>query len=397
MRVSTIGSFQRGLSMIQQLQSAMDRTQRQVSSGRRILTPSDDPVASSRALGYKEVISRLGQFERNANNAQSRLSFEESALKSVGDVMQRVRELALQANNATQSNESRGLIAVEIGQQLDSLLQLANQQDGNGRYLFSGNMDGTAAVSKNANTYSYNGDQGQRLIQIGESRQIPDGDSGYDVFFQVRNGNGIFSTSPAPGNIGNGVLGAGSVLDQSQYDQDQYTIRFTDPDNYEVVDSSAGVIASGSFQSGDAITFRGIQVQIDGGPATGDEFVVSPSTFQNVFSVVDELRTAIETIVSDDSSRAELNNGINAGILEIDQAIGKMLEIRTQVGSRLAAIDSQEDANAATVLTLQGTLAAIEDLDYAEALSRLTLQATTLEAAQQSFIRTRNLSLFNYF
>ena len=69
---------------------------------------------------------------------------------------------------------------------------------------------------------------------------------------------------------------------------------------------------------------------------------------------------------------------------------------RVQVGSRLTAIENQVDSNGAYKLNYQDTLASIEDLDYAEALSRLSLQATTLEAAQQSFIRTQSLSLFNY-
>jgi flagellar hook-associated protein 3 FlgL len=88
---------------------------------------------------------------------------------------------------------------------------------------------------------------------------------------------------------------------------------------------------------------------------------------------------------------------VNAGILGIDQAIGKVLDVRTQVGSRLSAIDSQGDSNGAFALTVQSTLGELEDLDYAEALSRLSLQMTTLEAAQQTFIRTQQLSLFNFF
>ncbi|MDH4046647.1 MAG: flagellin, partial [Gammaproteobacteria bacterium] len=87
----------------------------------------------------------------------------------------------------------------------------------------------------------------------------------------------------------------------------------------------------------------------------------------------------------------------NGSILGLDQALGKILDVRTQVGSRLSAIESQGDSNSAFALTVQDTLAQLEDLDYAEALSRLSLQMTTLEAAQQSFIRTQQLSLFNYF
>ena len=77
--------------------------------------------------------------------------------------------------------------------------------------------------------------------------------------------------------------------------------------------------------------------------------------------------------------------------------IGQVLDVRTRVGSRLAAIESQTDTNDAFALTLQQTIGELEDLDYAEALSRLSFELTVLEASQKSFVRTQSLSLFNYF
>ncbi|MGI9263094.1 MAG: flagellar hook-associated protein FlgL [Woeseiaceae bacterium] len=396
MRISTGGAFQRGLSLMQHMQSAVDRTQQQISSGRRILNPSDDPIAASRSLEINEAISRLTQFDRNGVMAKNRLHHEESALGDMNNVLQRVRELALQANNATQSNESRTLIAVEMRQHLDQLVQLANQQDGNGRYLFSGNMDDTEPVTRNGAAYIYNGDQGQRLIQIADSRQVADGDPGSDLFFRIKNGSGVFAVSPDAANTGTGVSGAGSLQDPSQYDQDQYTIRFIDAANYEVLDSTATVIATNTFTSGDTIAFRGIEFSLNGAPAAGDEFDVSPSQFEDVFSTISNLADAVDGTISNDASRAAVTNAINAGILNVDQAIGNSLEIRTQVGSRLAAIEDQEDSNGAITLNLQASLADIEDLDYAEAISTLSQQMTVLQAAQQTFVRTQNLSLFNY-
>jgi len=397
MRISTSGTFAAGLTAMQRLQAALDQTQRQISSGRRILTPSDDPIATARALEIRESIGRLEQFDRNANIAGNRLAQEESALGTVNNVLQRVRELALQANNATQSNESRRLIAIEMRQQLDQLVQIANQKDGNGSQLFAGNLESTTPITRMGASYTYNGDQGQRLIQIGEGRQVADGDSGAAVFFDIRNGNGSFATAPAASNSGSGVLGAGSLVDPSAWDQDQYTVRFIDQTNYQVLDSSAAIVTSGTFQPGDTLAFRGIEITLDGQPEPADEFNISPSRSQDVFSVVDQLATALELGSTDPASQAMLNNSINSGLQNIDQAIGNVLDVRIQVGSRLAAIESQVDSNGAFELTFRETLANIEDLDYAEALSRLSLEVTTLEAAQQSFIRTQSLSLFNYF
>ena len=396
MRVSTYGSYERGLSAMQQLQSALDRTQRQISSGRRLLTPSDDPIASSRSIELRERLARLEQFDRNSNIAKNRLQNEEAALSSVNDVLQRVRELALQANNSTQSNESRQLIATEMRQRLEQLVDTANAKDGNGRFLFSGNLDDTTPVSVMAGGFSYNGDQGQRQIQIGESRRIFDGDSGDEVFFRVRAGNGVFTTTASAGNTGSGVLGQSSVTDSSLYDTASYSVTFIDPDNYEVRDSANALVASGVYQPGSALEFRGIEFSLDGQPDAGDRFTVDPSPYQSVFESVRQMITAVETAVSDDASSAALANGINASLQSIDQGIGNILDVQTRIGSRLAAVETQVDSNEAFALTVQDTLGSIEDLDYAEAISLLSLQQTTLEAAQRTFVTTQRLSLFSF-
>ena len=396
MRVSTRGAFLHGLNMMQRLQSALDHTQRQISSGRRVLTPSDDPIAASRVLELRESLARLDQFDRNANIASNRLAQEESALTSVNDVLQRVRELALQANNASQSDESRALLAVEMRQRLDQLVQLANQQDGDGNYLFSGNLVDTAPVTRMGASFSYNGDQGQRFIRIGEGRQIADGDAGSAVFFAIRDGNGTFSSAAATSNTGSGVLGAGSLVDPTAWVPDQYTLRFIDSTNYELLDSAAGVVTTGTFQPGDTIAFNGIEFSLNGQPQAADEFRIAPSGFQDVFSTLERMIAAVETNATDDASRAAMNNRINTELQNIDQALGRVLSVRTEIGSRLAAVESQLDSNAGFALTHQETLASLEDLDYAEALSRMSVEITTLEAAQQSFVRTQGLSLFSF-
>lgn len=396
MRVSTMGMFLQGLRSMQELQSISARTQEQIATGKRILSPSDDPISASRALRLRDALSRFEQFDRNSNMAQTRLQEEEVALQGVNDVLQRVRELALQANNATQSNESRAMIAVEMRQHLDALVQLANQKDGSGRFLFAGNLDETSPVVVSGGSYAYNGDQGQRQIQIGETRTVVDGDSGADVFFKIRQGNGRFIVDAPPANTGSGVVGDSSVVDPSQYDGAQYTIQFIDPSNYEVRDSSNALVATGGYSPGESIGFQGIEFSINGSPAAGDEFVASASPLQDIFSSIQNLVAAVETTASGEVSRAVMNNGINRGLDNVDQAIGNILTVRTQVGARLTAIENQTDSNGGFALTLQQTIGELEDLDYAEAISSLSFELGVLEAAQQSFVRTQSLSLFNF-
>ncbi len=396
MRVSTMGSYLSGLNLMQTMQSAIDHTQKQISTGQTLLAPSDDPIGAARALELRETLAGLAQFDRNAVVAQNRLSQEESALSSVNNVLQRVRELALQANNATQSNETRSLIAVEMREHLDQLVQIANQSDGNSRYLFSGHQQEVAPVTKSGGSYSYNGDQGQRMIAIGPDRMIADSDSGDDVFFRIRAGNGDFIAAPDAANTGSGIVGATSTLDPSAWIPGNYTVEFVDATNYEVRDGLGANVAAGTHTDGEQISFLGISFDLSGAVAAGDQFVVEPSPYQDMFSSIDQLATAIETSVSSDQASAAQTNSINAGLRYIDEAIGNVLDVRTQVGSRLAAIEEQVDSNAELALISNETLAGIEDLDYAEALSRLSVQMTTLEAAQKSFVATQQLSLFDY-
>lgn len=396
MRVSTMGSYLAGLNLMQRMQAAIDHTQKQIATGKTLLSPSDDPLAASRMLELRESLAGLAQFDRNAGMARNRLSHEESALASVNDVLQRVRELALQANNASQNSETRALIATEVREHLDQLVQVANQTDGNGRYLFSGNRHDTAPVSKPGGTYTYDGDQGQRTIRIGAGRLVADGDPGDAVFFRIRTGDGTFQVTPGAANTGAGVIGAIETVDPAAWVPGQYTVEFTDAANYEVRDGLGATIATGTHADGEHISFLGVRFELDGAVQAGDRFVAESSPYQDVFTSIAALAESLEMSAVDDASRAAQTNGINAGLRNIDQAIGRVLDVRTQVGSRLAAIEDQADSNAEHTLIATEMLAGIEDLDYAEALSRLSQQMTSLQAAQQSFVATRQLSLFDY-
>ncbi len=180
------------------------------------------------------------------------------------------------------------------------------------------------------------------------------------------------------------------------YDKGQYTVRFIDPDNYEVLDASSMVIAAGAYQSGQSIGFQGIAFTIDGQPAAGDEFLIEPSRYQSMFQTVQTMADILDTAVSDAASEAALHSALNTGIQEIDLAIGNVSDVRTRIGVRLNAIEGQADSNSASSLLAQQSISELQDLDYAEALSRLSLQAVMLQAAQQSFVVTQRLSLFQF-
>lgn len=210
MRISTTQIFRNGIDTLQRSQQELNRTQLQLSTGKRILSPSDDPSGAVQSLQFRSGIEKIEQFQRNGTLLEQRLNYSETVLSSVIDGVQRVRELAVQGNNATQTNETRAFIAGEIQQSLDALLQLANTRDANGEYVFAGNKSLTKPFELAGGSVRFAGDTVQRSQQISPVRQIQAGESGQKVFMDIANGNGNFVVQDDAENQGTGVVSSTS-------------------------------------------------------------------------------------------------------------------------------------------------------------------------------------------
>lgn len=401
MRLSTNQIFQQGISSVLDNQSQVLRTQVQIGTGKRILAPSDDPSGSVQTLQISTAIETTEQYRKNGDLAEARLQLEESTLQNVGDNLQRVRELLVQANNDSQTSETRASIAAEITQRLEQLLDLANTRDANGEYIFSGYRSQGAAFARDASgAITYQGDMGSRSLQISAVRRVAIGDSGHEVFQDIATGNGTYGASPGA-NTGSGIVDPGSIVDpaawQAAAPNGPYTIEFLPAGEYRVVDGSATeIVAPTPFTEGAAIEFAGVRVSVTGEPQVGDTFVVEPSGAKSIFQTYEELIVSLETPRNDGASRAQLHNDINAALMHLDQALGNVLDTRAEVGARLNAVESQDGISEEALLRLESTRSGIEDLDYAEAISRFQQQLLALQAAQQSYAQIQGLSLFNF-
>jgi len=197
MRISTLQMQNRGVTAMLENQTDLSKTQQQVASGKRILTPSDDVFGSTQILALNKVIETHQQYKENADVVEARLVQEESVLTQNIDVLQRLRELAIQSNNTTLSASDRTNIGFEVRGLLTGIISTANAVDANGEYLFAGfNVDTppftTTEVPAGSGlfTYAYTGDLGQRNVQIGQTRFIPVGDPGQSVFMDIPESGG---------------------------------------------------------------------------------------------------------------------------------------------------------------------------------------------------------------
>jgi flagellar hook-associated protein 3 FlgL len=204
MRISTSWAQQTAVNSILAQQSKMQQTQMQLSTGKKLLTPSDDPGAAARIIDLNQSIKQTEQYQSNINAARQRLDLESGVLQNATDILHRIKELGVQGLNATYSPSDRIIIATEMESLNENLVGMANTRNANGEYLFSGFKSTTQPFSKNTagGGYTYAGDDAnQRTIQIGETRQIADGDLGINVF-GIPAGP-LPATVPAPGSITN--------------------------------------------------------------------------------------------------------------------------------------------------------------------------------------------------
>ena len=396
MRISTAQIFGNGIGAINDRQGDLSRTQQQLATGRRMQSPSDDPSGAVQALKFRERIAAVEQYARNADMGANRLEQEETVLAQMAESVRRVRELTLQAANATQTNESRAAIAREIREVADGLVDLANSRDANGEYLFAGNRSGSRPFVQNASGgVDYLGDGAQRRIALSPDRSVAVGDSG-DIFMTVPEGNGRFTVTPAATNSGTGRVTGAEVIDPTDVDDASFRIEITAEGGYEVFDADEELIAAGPAASGQAIDIGGRRVLLEGSPAPGDRFDVGPAGRVSLFEAVDAIASALEQPRGSGADRALLQHATDRGLENLDQGLSRLLEVRTDVGARLNTIDSQGIVNDDQKLQLQTLLSSIEDLDFAEAISRFNLQQVALQAAQQTYVQLGRLSLFDF-
>lgn len=412
MRITNIQIFNRGIADIQRVSKAGNDTQAQISSGRKFLRPSDDPVAATRILQLNQEIASREQYQRNIISVTNRLSLEDSILTGVGDVLQRVREISIQLGDGSLSKDDRGFLAEEVNIRLEELLGLLNTKDANGEFIFAGFKGGTQPfVDGGGGGYKFQGDEGERLVQIGATTFIASRDSGKALFEEVPSDANTFLTTNNPRNtaVPPANITVGQVIDQEAFDaffpEDAY-ISFEPADaitpaglNYTVRRSSDNRVVEGlqneRFISGDLINFQGVGVRIAGTPDPGDSFIIESSSQQSILTTMGRMVEGFRSFDDSPEGKQMVSDLVATTIKNLDNAQTTILEGQSKVGARLNTLESTQALHENIDLVSQEVLSDLQDVDFAEAVSRLSLETFILEAAQQSFARIANLSLFN--
>lgn len=405
MRISTSAIYDANVSMLNQQQARLLHTQQQLASGRRMLTPSDDPVASARALEVIQSDAANTQYATNRLATKHSASLSESILQSVTSLLQDVRTTAVQAGSGAMTPSDKQTLATTLRARLEELQALANSTDGIGNYLYSGYQGKTQPFSGTGSAVQYDGDDGQRMVQVSSSRQLAGTDSGADIFMRIKNGNGTFIVQQDPtsnagaGNTGSGISSQGIVTNPALLTGNSYKVSFNvtvvagiTTTTYDVTNTTtAAVLSAGNaYVSGQPISFDGMQFDVSGAPANGDAFTLSPSTNESIFKSVSDLITTMGM------SSTTFTNNLNRSLNKLDRDLDNVLTVRGSLGARLMELDALQTTGEDLGLNFKTTLSQLQDVDYNKGISDLNQQQTSLQAAQKSFKQVSDMSLFNY-
>lgn len=400
MRISSNTIYNFNVTALNQMQAQLQQTQQQVASGSRMVNAASDPVAYTRAMDLTQMDAINTQQSANRTAATDPLSLAGNTLQSVTQMLQDIRTTAVAAGGANVTDSNRATMAKTLSGQLQQLIGLANSPDGSGNYLFSGFQSKTPPFSTTSTgVVTYNGDGGQQLIQVSNGRQLAVNDNGADVFMRIKSGNGTFATQAAATNTGGGIIDKGAVTNPAALTGNGYSIAFSvaaGVTTYSVTNTTTGAAVAGMtaqpFTPGQAISFDGMQMSIQGSPANGDSFTVAPSTNQSVFTTITNLINTLNT----PAAGANLSNGLANGITNLDNAISSIANTQASQGLRLNEISALQISGDNMSIQLKQTLSTLQDTNYTTALTTLNMQQTVLQAAQKSYAQTANLSMFSY-
>ena len=410
MRISSMQIFDIARRSMADANQALVKTQEQMSTNKRVLTAADDPVASTKILQITDELHAIEQYNKNIDIAENNISLEESLLEGVTSIIQRMQELAVAAGNtATLTPNDYKSMASETNERLDELVGLLNSRNANGDYIFGGYKSTKPPFEGDAfSGYGYVGDEGQQRIKVSNSTTVAATDSGKTLFMDVQSANKTVQTSVAANNQSSPPIkiSVGQIVDQDKYNEfypEDIVIAFaTQADGtqtFTAKERSSGRVVEGfqdqPYVSGQDIEMQGIRVRISGNPVAGDKAMIESTEKQGVLDTLARFKEAMNNFDGSPEGKDELSAIVATTLDNLGHAHTSTLDVVSSLGGRLNTLDSTRDLHLDTELLSKDVLSQLRDVDIADAATRLSQQSMILQAAQQSFIRVSQLTLFS--
>lgn len=405
MRVSTNMMYQRGVRSLQNANERLDTANQQLTTGYKFTSAGDDPVGMSQAQSLSTKIGLYNQYNNNAGLLNSSLSLEETSLTSINTSLSRAYTLMQQANSGALSSTDRASVATSLSEIQKQLLDLMNSKNADGEYIFGGNQSQTTPFTLGSNgKYIFQGDTGQRQIQVAPSVTIPSNDSGLALFQSVatRRTAQATSTSVSPVTV--------AVSDQSSYESfykntydysnsanNVFQIKTTagTPDQYNIVDASTppNVLSSGTYQSGTAISFNGLSLTMNSAAPNSASFQLNAPKNDNILNTLSKAIATLNNAASSGSTITDLAAEVETHLTNTMNVVNTKLG---EIGGRMNTLDDVMSSNTSLSTIATEAKANVSEVDMYAAISNVSQEQNALTVAQQAYTKISKASLFDY-
>ena len=426
MKVSTKLFNQQQLKNFSSLNEEIQKTQNKISTGKNILLASDDPTGSVQLSGLQVILGRINQYNKNIESSNERLTLLDKNLENINTIMVRAQELIIQASSDVLGPSDRESLALEIDEMKQEILSIANAQDSNGSFLFSGYKTSTLPfVKDNDGLVNYNGDRGVSSLSISESNVMQTTLDGGSVFENVIDNNQMsFSlfelledVSASIRTAAAGVNGVKSIAqaELSIYNQNpgEWSFDLTGSDGTQNI--KVEIVGDNPTEIVDKINLYVVSTGVtaslksDGKTILLSDSKNGPLEIKNlsVFGVDRAEKTPKSYI--EVSTKDAIGNFLakNQTLYDDNQRPAKQLDkiVNAQshisnnrgiVGARVNSLQRQSELLIERQNAVEKDVSDLSDADLSNLVTNLQSLMTSIQASQQAFVKVSQLNLFDY-
>ncbi len=403
MRIATNQFYHLNTTNLLRLQSDTNGTLQHLSSGKKIHTAADDPVASIVLENLKQQNQQISQYKANINLANNRLSQQEGRLGEYENLIMNSRDLIVQGNDGALSDENKGALAQDLRETREAILALANNQDESGNFLFGGYQTNTKPFIEDANgNVSYQGDSGRREALVADGVSVPVNEAGDRIFMAVPNASGDYRADYANATMsGEWFVESAKVVNPGAHTPGNFSVEFVDDGagnvNVQVLDDATPpntLLPSQPFDATVPLSFNGMEVQLSGQPEIGDAVTLSGQSEVDIFSTLKDVIDMLETPAGLVGNKAQAQYA--QALADMGETMTHASVVRAESGNHLKSLDTFKAQHDNLELVAASAQSTLEDLDYAKAITDFEKQSMAMNALSQTFGKVSGLSLFNY-
>ncbi|WP_394127667.1 flagellar hook-associated protein FlgL [Vibrio hepatarius] len=393
-RISSFHNYQSVQNDLRRSEAKVHHNQAQLASGKKLMKASDDPLATHYIQNIGQQKEQLRQYTDAIVLTRNRLEHHEVIISNAEEFTDDAKRTVMEMINGSLSPEDRLAKRREIEELANNFLNLVNVQDESGNYIFAGTKPKNQPFFRDKDgDVSYAGDDYQRKMKISNSLEMPINNPGSKLFMEIDNPFGSYEPQYNLKEASELLLER--AINTNPDDQSEYKVTFVDmPDGkygYQL-ERDGSVVKADVFNPAEGIKFEELTIQVKGQLTKGDEITLDRRDTYSIFDTFKDAMSLSSGSVSDASNTAKLHQitqEFHAAFIHLNKA-------RTDVGARLSTLDIQEEQHEDFKMTLAKSKSNFEDLDYAEAIIEFNENSRALQASQQAFGKTKDLTLFNY-